>query len=119
MAKYQLKPIVVEAEQWFPPDILAEKNVYIEGISLAYKYPALECKYCKKPLNTHGIMGAVVENLPLLCPGDWIITLENGEKSICKPDGFLQTFESVDNHELSDREAVSMLKRLEDGGWLD
>ena len=86
MAKYKKKPVVIEAEQWFP-------NKSIEGI--IYPMP-----------NDGSVIGfnllvdcAAIETLEgwhIVSPGDWIITGIKGEKYPCKPDIFEMTYEVTD-----------------------
>lgn len=95
MAKYKRKPIVVEASQWKPGIPFGLSN--IKEVTYAYKYPSIECKHCKKPLNEHGLLGTLESDngQQMVCSGDWIITGVAGEKSKCKPDEFEQTYEKV------------------------
>ncbi len=74
MAKYRKKPVVIEAEQWFP-------GKRIDGVMY---FDSEE----KAHVNT--LEGALRVSL-----GDWIITGVRGEKYPCKPDIFEQTYELV------------------------
>ena len=78
MAKFRKKPVVIEAEQWFPgkpvdgviesdPDSTTQFAPFVETL--------------EGPLN--------------VSPGDWIITGIKGEKYPCKPDIFEATYESA------------------------
>lgn len=74
MTKYRKKPIVIEAEQWFP-------GIKIKGV--------IE--------KTHQVYGMIetLEGSMMVSPGDWIITGIKGEKYPCKPDIFEATYELV------------------------
>ncbi len=80
MAKFRKKPIVVEAEQFFPQNSTWPAGV----IDLADGNPVVSSGY--------GIM--TLEGLSLVDSGDWIITGIKGEKYPCKPDIFEMTYES-------------------------
>jgi hypothetical protein len=73
--KFRKKPIIVEAEQWFPGKEVAGVVVPVPGDGQPY-IPTLE--------------GAMY-----LSPGDWIITGVAGERYPCKPDIFKATYERV------------------------
>lgn len=64
--KFRKKPIIVEAEQWFPDE---ERQF---------------------------LMLKTLEGYMEVSPGDWIITGINGEKYPCKPDIFEKTYELVE-----------------------
>lgn len=77
MGKFQKKPVVVEAEQWFP-------GRRIDGVE-------------ERPANgsrakTVGVV-KTLEGEMIAQPGDWIITGVKGEKYPCKDDIFRQTYE--------------------------
>ena len=77
MAKFRKKPIIIEAEQWFP-------GIRIEGLEIGGYF---------------GDPDAYIETLEgvmKLSPGDWIITGIKGEKYPCKPDIFKATYELVE-----------------------
>jgi len=79
MAKYRKKPVVIEAEQWFP-------GKDIEGVvGNPHNNPMLSGKYYIKTL----------EGLMEVSPGDFVITGIKGEKYPCKPDIFEATYEPV------------------------
>ena len=80
MAKYRKKPVVIEAEQFWPDEI---------------KFPT----GVERRVGDGGKLEAFVQTLegPLnVSPGDWIITGVKGEKYPCKPDIFEATYEPVD-----------------------
>ena len=78
MAKFRKKPIVIEAEQWFP-------NKEIEGVIL-------------RGQNNFEFFGEIntLEGPHIVTPGDWIITGIAGEKYPCKPDIFEATYDPVE-----------------------
>ena len=82
MKKYRKKPIVIEAEQFLPPDKWVD-GVYIDSTSSTdFSIDTLE--------GDHEVT-----------PGDWIITGIAGEKYPCKPGIFEATYEPVDDTEYS------------------
>lgn len=76
MALYRKKPLVIEAEQWFP-----DKEV--EGVD-----PDLN--------NSRRGIIETLEGPHVVIPGDWIITGIAGEKYPCKPDIFAETYDKVE-----------------------
>lgn len=75
MPKFRKKPIIIEAEQWFPDHPVHGVHICPYGVQLPYII-TLEG-------NLH------------VSFGDWIITGVNGEKYPCKPDIFEKTYELV------------------------
>lgn len=71
--KFRKKPVVIEAEQWFPGKEI--KGVIIDSPKAAY-------------IET-------LEGILAVSPGDWIITGVKGERYPCKPDIFEKTYEPV------------------------
>ena len=74
--KYRKKPVVIEAEQFFP-----EKTSWPIGVisgegDTNYSILTLEGPF-------------------VVSPGDWIITGVKGERYPCKPEIFAMTYESV------------------------
>jgi len=83
MAKYRKKPVVVEAEQWFP-------GKHVDGVvQIGVSEITLEPVY-----GVHTLEGVIA-----CSPGDYIITGVKGEKYPCKPDIFEQTYEPVEEKE--------------------
>lgn len=80
MAKFRKKPIVIEAEQFFPEVKPFPRGVVmgqvIDDIPPCFYIPTLE-----------GVMEVEA--------GDWIITGVKGERYPCKPDIFEMTYEGV------------------------
>jgi hypothetical protein len=82
MAKFRTKPVVVDAEQWFP-------GKQVPGV--VFPDP--------NPTDNPNLAGAVAQPTvvtlagPLrVSPGDWIITGVHGERYPCKPDIFEATY---------------------------
>ena len=75
MAKWRKKPVVIEAEQWFP-------NKDIDGVC-----------YCNESPSPHNPHIHTLEGPHLISVGDYIITGVKGERYPCKPDIFLLTYE--------------------------
>jgi hypothetical protein len=78
MPRFRKKPIVVEAEQWFPD----------AAVSIGYDRFGVEYTVCDHTLRT-------LEGPYKMTPGDWIITGIAGEKYPCKPHIFAATYEEV------------------------
>lgn len=74
--KFRKKPIVIEAEQWFP-------GKTVEGVE--------QCPY--QPL-LHTI--ETLEGSMFVSEGDWIITGIEGERYSCKDSIFQKTYEAVE-----------------------
>jgi hypothetical protein len=78
--KYRKRPIVVEAEPWFP-------SVAVKGVR---HFPAMNgMSECWFVVTIHG-------QHAYLSPGDWVITESDGEHHYpCKPDEFDRIYEPV------------------------
>jgi hypothetical protein len=87
MAKYRKKPIVVEAEQFFPGLLLKES--WPEGVERIGRVPS-------DPTSLTGFRLKTLEGWFVVSPYDWIITGIKGEKYPCKPDIFEATYEKVE-----------------------
>jgi hypothetical protein len=76
--KFRKKPLVIEAEQFWP-----DKKPWPDGVF------------------THGDIGApewlikTLEGWLRVSPGDWVITGVKGERYPCKPDIFEATYEQA------------------------
>ena len=77
MGKFQKKPVVIEAEQWFP-------GRKVDGV---VERPAIDSRS-----ETVGIV-KTLEGDMIARPGDWIITGVEGEKYPCKNEIFKKTYE--------------------------
>lgn len=102
-AKYRKKPIVIEAEQWFPDKDIEGVLVFIPGHEkiILDKEGNLQ-KRIPEDKTVTGIVSAqyfiqTLEGRMYLSPGDWVITGVNGEKYPCKPDIFEKTYEKLDD----------------------
>ena len=82
MAKYRKKPIIVDAERWYP-------GVEVEGVDSSHATGLAH----GLPLDTAWV--DTLEGGSIVSPGDWIITGVRGEKYPCKPDIFEMTYEPV------------------------
>ena len=86
MAKYRKKPIVIEAEQWFPPDweghysMNCPDNLGVYWNGSRFRIDTLEGGHDDSS-------------------GDWIITCVKGERYLCKPDIFDITYELVNDRQ--------------------
>jgi hypothetical protein len=86
MAKYRKKPVIVEAEQWFPGKDV-EGVIDMAQFSEIYLLP--ENQHLRYQVKT-------LEGFHVVSPWDWIITGIHGEKYPCKPDIFEKTYELVE-----------------------
>ena len=82
MSKFRKKPIVIEAEQWFP-------GIEIDGVDVSGAAQLVN--------NLQGDQGWIdtLEGGHIVSPGDWIITGIAGEKYPCNPDIFEATYEKA------------------------
>ena len=91
MAKYVKKPIVIEAEQWFP-----WSNV--DGVVPGFVSGCLNIRDdgvgCPDIAHIHTLEGPLQ-----VSESDWIITGIKGEKYPCKPDIFEATYTPVEEGE--------------------
>jgi len=91
--KFRKKPIVIEAEQFFP-----DKLPWPEGIQMAWKAnpdSPITLRRWDGDRPVHVIQ--TKENWMEVSPGDWIITGVQGERYPCKPDIFAATYEPVED----------------------
>ncbi len=82
MPKFRKKPVVIEAEQFFP-----HRTPWPEGVNDDAWSPT-------------GYSMGTLENTAKgheVTPGDWIITGVKGEKYPCKPDIFVATYDPVED----------------------
>ena len=95
MTKFRKKPIVIDAEQWFPGNI-------IKGVVAAQDLPndkieriCIDCGFdALFDLPNYGWI-QTLEGGYIVQAGDWIITGVAGEVYPCKPDVFEATYELV------------------------
>lgn len=80
--KYRKKPIIIEAEQWFP-------GSKIEGVESEMVGTCTECPVKKFYIKT-------LEGEMEVSSGDYVITGEKGKKYPCKPDVFEISYEKVE-----------------------
>ncbi len=78
--KFRKKPIVIEAEQFFP-----ESGEWPDGVR----------RHLHDSENDHYYI-RTLEGEHIVTPGDWIITGIKGEKYPCKPDIFEATYDAVE-----------------------
>lgn len=121
MPKFQKKPVIIEATQWFkngdhPLDYSKDhegpsagvwttftkeyrkENDWEGDIVRFYRDPYTSgdntCAHCGDIMHNHGWIDTL-EGGHIVCPGDWIITGVKGEHYPCKPDIFEMTYEPV------------------------
>ncbi len=96
MGKYRKKPVVVEAEQWFPEMCYHNEDVVSQAKLERWGVPEkTKCSNCDTPLEVHAKC-PTLEGYHIVCPGDFIIKGIQGEFYPCKPDIFEATYEKVD-----------------------
>jgi hypothetical protein len=79
--KFRKKPVVIEAEQWFP----RESDRDNLGLRIGVFFLSMD----EGRIDT-------LEGPHKVTPGDWIITGIKGEKYPCKPDIFEATYEKIE-----------------------
>lgn len=79
MTKFRKKPIVIDAEQFWP-----DKVPWPEGVR-------------RDKFTEGGFYIGTLEGHHQVTAGDWIITGVKGERYPCKPDIFDLTYEEVQN----------------------
>ncbi len=85
--KFRKKPVVIEAEQYFPGRTIEGVVVMLAGSH----HPDLpEGTYIKAWIDT-------LEGAMEVMAGDWVITGVKGEKYPCKPDIFEATYEAMND----------------------
>ena len=82
MAKYRKKPIIIDAEQFWP------NKDWPKGVHTTAVDP-------NDPSKGNQTVVATLEGDLHVSSGDWIITGVKGEKYPCKPDIFEATYEKV------------------------
>jgi len=104
MAKYRKKPVVVEAQQWFPPGAPQHDPAMLShrrGNSVdPPDYRRKGDIFCFAEGMNPGYGGDIYliqidgrnDNIEIK-PGDWIVTDAQGNKSVCKPGDFDATYE--------------------------
>ncbi len=95
MAKYRKKPIVIEAERFWPdgPKIA---GLYYRAVGLSTNATDEEIQAAKDDIEHFDCPRIkTLEGELIVSPGDWIITGIKGEKYPCKPDIFDATYEAV------------------------
>jgi hypothetical protein len=80
VAKFRKKPVIIEAEQWFP-------GKRIDGVVLSGN---------PDDLREQIPVVVTLEGAMRVSSGDWIITGVAGERYPCKPQIFEATYEAVD-----------------------
>lgn len=101
--RYRKKPVVISAQQWFPPGDPrhdpAMLTVRRGNAVTPPDYRQVGDLYLAMPGGVPNIGGddvfmiRTLEGDMRVTPGDWVITGVQGEKYACKPDIFAQTYE--------------------------
>lgn len=90
-ARYRKRPVVIEAAQWLPGDLVAAGRVI--GWLMAHNVDFFHETGRGK---TTTIEIRTLEGVMTGDPGDWIIRGVKGEFYPCKPDIFAATYEPVE-----------------------
>lgn len=101
--KFLKKPVIIEAEQWFPPGDSRHNPAMLshrKGNSVnPPDYRQAGDLFQFSPIKGMGDNIFMIRTLGgdlRVSPGDWIITGVKGEKYPCKPDIFEATYEPVE-----------------------
>lgn len=78
MQKFRKKPVVIEAEQFWP-----NNEPWPDGV-------------CRNVVSSTGFAIHTLEGSHEVTPGDFIITGIKGEKYACKPDIFAATYDPIE-----------------------
>ena len=90
MGSYRKKPIVIEAEQFFP-----DRKPWPDGVE---QYTTKRIEHVNgDPSEWFGWRIQTLEGPHIVTPGCWIITGVAGEKYPCQSDIFEMTYEPVDD----------------------
>lgn len=117
--KYRKKPVVVEAEQWFP-------GKDVDGVVSSTESSSLFIAPDSSGVYDQVAFIETLEGRFWIFPGDYIITGVKGEKYPCKPEIFELTYEKLENGEFISltqsfdpknalREMLDI--QLQDGHW--
>lgn len=90
MARFRKRPIVVEAEQWFPGRTVAGVDWPVQPSVLALMQELGE------KIDGDVAVCPTLEGPFIVRPGDWIITGVKGERWPVKPDIFKASYEPVE-----------------------
>lgn len=120
--KYKMKPVIIEATQWFkngdhPLDYSKThtglengelRQFYLEerrmlewegDVVRYYRHPKMDgqhkCRRCGNIMHDHGWIESIKSD-HIVCPGDYILTDATGEYYPCKPDVFAATYEVIE-----------------------
>ena len=90
MEKYRKKPVVIEAEQFWPFE-----GEWSDDVLKYHPSEDIICDQCGFSTVDHGWI-MTLEGGHIVCPGDMVIKGVQGEKYPCKPDIFAMTYEKVE-----------------------
>jgi len=89
--KYRKRPVIIEAEQFYPIENMSDPGFKVSNIDAVEKDPWW--KFWSKT----GWSIKTLEGRHEVTQGDWIITGVENEKYPCKPSVFEKTYEKVDD----------------------
>lgn len=100
MNKYVKKPVVIEAEQWFPNNTYRMGDVvYQANLTIVAKPDKERCSHCDNPMEAHALC-PTLEGTHIVCPSDYIIKGVKGEFYPCKEDIFKLTYTKENGEEI-------------------
>ena len=95
MPRFRKKPVVIEAEQWWPGKDTESATIYSLTSDVVPQSARDDAKTAGFNYYETGWLWTL-EGGHLVSPGDWIITGVSGEKYPCKPDIFEKTYEPAE-----------------------
>lgn len=134
--KFRQRPVEIQATRWFrngdhPEDdtgrMRPEIDVCEGAVVRYYRRPETRfgdevlCPACGIRYHEHGFID-VPGGGYRVCPGDWIVTENDGERRPCKPDLFEKTYHSAEVEGLGPAPTDEDLDAFEDAmaaAWVD
>ncbi|MEW6047308.1 MAG: hypothetical protein AB1609_12640 [Bacillota bacterium] len=95
--KYRLKPVIVEAEQWWPdkpvPGVLPTKGS-TDSLDVAFAQAMARGLKSADEFWTCGYIRTAL-GACLVMPGDWVVTEPDGSRKVLTPEQFEAAYEPV------------------------
>jgi len=100
MENYKKKPVVIQAEQWYPANCYHSEDVVVQAnLSPIGKPDKERCSHCDNPMEVHALC-PTLEGNHIVCPSDYIIKGIKGEFYPCKEDIFKATYTQENGEEI-------------------
>lgn len=93
MAKFQRKPVVVEATQWGKHGDRDDVRPW-GGRRAGGQDAERVCVYCDHTMRDHGVLDTI-EGSETVCPGNWIVVGPRGERERLEATVFAAHYEPV------------------------